>query len=510
MLNKKNLDEIQNFLVDASNFKGDCNAVYFPTTVEDIKNLIKDSNASKMRVTIAGNGTGLTGGRVPQGGIVISTEKLNKILEIDLEKKTAILQPGVVLSYFQNKLNTLKKDELISSNLIEQPGKVRSFFYPPDPTEPNCFIGATIATNASGAKTFKYGSTRNFVEELEVILANGETIKIKRGEKFANNYHLQLITDEGSVIDLQIPNYKMPGVKNAAGYFCKQNIDAIDLFIGNEGTLGIISKAKLKILPTPFDILSCVVFFSSENNGLAFIEEAREKSFLTRSNNKTDIDARALEFWDENAIKFLLEDYEQIDKNADCAVWFEQELGSNNQDELTSLWFELIKKHEGNIEKSWVGFTETDREKIREFRHAISYKVNEYISMNNFRKLGTDTAVPAKAFAQYYFNCKKMVQQAGINYVAYGHFGNSHLHLNMLPRNDDEFYLGKELYLRMCEMAIRLNGTVSAEHGIGKMKREYLLMMYGEDSIRQMAKLKKQLDPNLILNIGNMFEEKFF
>lgn len=489
MIIKSAQEEIQNYLVDASNFRGNCDAVYLPENAEEITEILKIVNVSKTKVTVAGNHTGLTGSGIPKDGIVISTDKLNRIVEINTKENYAVVEPAVLLKDFQNELKPL------------------GFFYPPDPTETNCFIGGTIATNASGAKTFKYGATRNFVLELEIILADGEKLQLKRGEVFAEKNFLQLQTENGNILSLQLPNYKMPKVKNASGYFVCETMDAIDLFIGSEGTLGVITKVKLKILPLPFGVLSCVAFFPEEKDGLAFVEEARALSYSSRiANSAESIDARALEFFDSHALEFLRKDYPQVDEKAACAVWFEQELTVQNEDSAAELWLELIMKQSGDVDNVWIGMDEKDKTLLHEFRHAISSKVNEYISKNNLRKLGTDVAVPDETFNNYYSYCKSLVEKESLDYVAYGHFGNSHLHLNMLPKNEEEFQKGKMIYKMICQKAVELGGTVSAEHGIGKSKRDYLLMMYGEEAIQEMIKLKQVFDPNMILGSGNLFE----
>ena len=489
MIVKTLQDEIQNYLVDASNFRGNCEAVYIPENANEVSQLLLSASDSKTNVTIAGNHTGLTGSGVPQNGIVISTEKMNRILEIHTEEKYAIVEPGVLLQDLQAELKQLGS------------------FYPPDPTETNCFLGGTIATNASGAKTFKYGPTRNYVLELEIILADGDKLFLKRGEVFVVKNVLRLQTQNGNKLSLQLPDYKFPKVKNASGYFVDENMDAIDLFIGSEGTLGVITKAKLKILPIPYDVLSCVTFFSDEKDGLAFIEEARTLSYASRRiNSAGNLDARALEYFDSNTLNFLREDFRQIDGNAACAVWFEQVLTAQNEESITEAWLELITKHNADVDKVWIGVDDKDKALLHEFRHAVSYKVNEYLSKNNLRKLGTDVAVPDEAFVEFYSFCKALVEKEKLDLVAYGHFGNSHLHLNMLPKNEEEFLKGKAIYKMICQEAVDLEGTVSAEHGIGKIKREYLLMMYGEQAIEEMIKLKRELDPNMILGMGNLFE----
>lgn len=487
MIIKTNQDEIQNYLTDASNFRGHCDAVYIPQSKAELKNILKDANQNKTRVTVAGAGTGLTGARVPEGGIVVSTEKLNKIIEINTSENFAIVEPGVFLSNFLDELKT------------------KGFFYPPDPTEKNCFIGGTVATNASGAKTFKYGSTRNFVDELEIILADGDEIYLKRGEVFAENDNLTLTTQSGKNIYLKLPTYNLPVTKNASGYFIKPNMDAIDLFIGSEGTLGVFSKIKLKILPLPERIISMVCFFNDETDALNFINEARIISFKTREQNlKNEPDALALEFFDRNSLEFLSREFDAL-PNRYAAVWFEQEANFDNEDLLLEKWFSIIVKNKGTEEDVWFAVTENEREGLEEFRHAISWKVNEYIVNHRLKKLGTDVAVPDSQMFSFYKFLKQTMKECELNYVLYGHLGNSHFHLNMLPQNEEEYSAGKEVYRKICKKAIELKGTVSAEHGIGKLKTQYLIDMFGPEIISRMKEIKKQFDPNYILGVGNIF-----
>ncbi|KAB2845014.1 MAG: FAD-binding oxidoreductase, partial [Melioribacteraceae bacterium] len=323
MIIKTDQNEIQNFLADASNFKGNCDAVYFPDNADEIQSIVIEANKNKTPVTIAGNGTGLTGARVPKGGVVISTERLNKILEINEEKKYAILQPAVILNDFQKIL------------------KEKKLFYPPDPTEGNSFIGANVATNASGAKTFKYGPTRDYVLEIKLILPNGELLNLKRGNVFAKDYKLELTTESKNKIEILIPDFIMPETKHAAGYYCKKNMDAVDLFIGSEGTLGIIYEIKFKLLDFPEAILSSVVFFKTELETLKFIEEARQLS----RNNESEINALALEYFDHHSLKFMSEDYPQIPASAKAAVWFEQDYNSGNENIIFESWMNLIYKY---------------------------------------------------------------------------------------------------------------------------------------------------------------------
>ncbi|MCO6474526.1 MAG: FAD-binding oxidoreductase [Melioribacteraceae bacterium] len=488
---KSDQSEIQDYLNDAANFKGKCERVYLPESVDDIVKIVKSANSNRKKITVCGARTGLTGGAVPQEGLVLSTEKLNKIIKISSEEKFAVVQPGVFLSELNEKLSEL------------------NLYYPPDPTEQNCFIGGTIATNASGAKTFKYGPTRNFVQELSIILPDGEMLNLKRGEVNAKNYILSLKTESNNVIEIGLPKITMPKTKHSAGYYITENMDAIDLFIGMEGTLGIITEIKLALIKKPAKIISMVIFFKTESEALQFVKIVRDLS--KKYPGATDkINARGIEFFDKNSFKFVKGSPGLIPKNTGAAIWIEQETTTKSQDAILEEWITLMETNNINVDESWIALSEKERKEFEYFRHSVPSQVNEYISRNNFRKVGTDTAVPDNKLEEYYNYCKQTAENSGIDYVIYGHIGNSHIHLNFILKSQQEYEPAKQLYKQMCIKAVELGGTVSAEHGIGKMKREYLVDMFGEEIVKEMAAIKKTLDPKLILNIGNIFDPGIF
>ena len=484
MIIKKDIDEIQNYFTDAANYKGICDAVYFPENISDVSTVLKEANSGGNRVTVSGGGTGITGSRVPEGGIVLSTERLNRI--INISHASIITEPGVVLADLQSEVESKK------------------LFYPPDPTERNCFIGGTIATNASGAKTLKYGSTRNYVESLQIILPEGDLLTLKRNEIFADKLHLVFTSDSGKRFSLNLPEMNMPKTKNASGYFLKPDMDLVDLFIGSEGTLGVITQAKLKLLPIPENIISAVIFFDNVENALNFVMESDNIKHALAEKSNPDLHPTGIEFFDRRALDFLRDLFPQIPEGSDAAIWFEEDSPVNVESHL-NIWHEFIEKHHGDLNNSWIATSPAEREKFKDFRHAVSWKVNESMAQKGLRKVGTDTAVPKKNFRQFFAVINDLAEQSNIDYLVYGHFGNYHPHLNLLPRNEEEFKRAKELYHQICLKSIELEGTVSAEHGIGKMKHQYLLDMYGEEVVRGMAVIKKKLDPNLILGIGNIF-----
>jgi D-lactate dehydrogenase (cytochrome) len=480
-------DELQNYLTDASNLQGGhAEKLFLPESAQEISEILKEANEKRIPVTVSGARTGTVAGAIPFGGFVVSLEKLNKIKQIS--ENSAIVESGVLLTDLQKAVDA------------------ENLFYPPDPTEWSCQIGGTVATNASGARSFKYGATRKYVERLEIVLPAGEILNLKRGEVFAEDDFIEI----GS-IRAKLPTYRQPNVrKNTSGYFSGEKLDAIDLFIGSEGTLGIITEVELKLLPKPEGFLSGVVFFKNEKDLLNFVEEARTLSIANRKSQiANSIDASLIEYFDDKALTFIKEKFPETPDAMAGAIFFEQETNEANEDELFEQWNALLEKHNAEIDASWFTTTEQDLIKMREFRHALPVSVNERIVRYKQRKVGTDMAVPDDKFASFLKFYKEKLDESALDYVIFGHIGDNHLHANIIPKTDEEALKAKHLYGRFIAQAIMLGGTISAEHGIGKLKSKYLYVMYGERFLNEMAELKKAFDPNGILGRGNMFDEKF-
>jgi D-lactate dehydrogenase (cytochrome) len=500
MLIKTQPDEIQNYLSDASYLSGGNAArVAFPETAEQVAEILVASTCTKTPVTVSGAGTGTVGGRVPFGGIVIATDKLNHIKAIRREGAggRAVSEAGVMLRDFQR--------------AVESEG----LFYPPDPTERGCFVGGTVATNASGARTFKYGPTRNYVERLKIALATGDLLDFRRGELRADETgRIQIPLSAGPAIDVTIPTYRMPAVrKHASGYYAEPGMDVIDLFIGSEGTLGLIIEAELKLIPKPEGLLSGVIFFEKEIDLLAFVRQARERSLANRSSSanisqSSAIDARALEFFDAESLNFLRQKYDTVPEHATGAIFFEQETTASNEDSLMTEWLSLIESHNALADLSWFATNEPDQSKLREFRHALPVLMNEWFARYGQKKVSTDMAVPDDQFAGMLHFYQDALRGGDLRYTIFGHIGDNHVHVNILPRNDEEATRAWEIYRTFISRAVKVGGTISAEHGIGKLKREYLRELYGDEHLREMAQLKRAFDPAGILGQGNMFAEE--
>lgn len=470
-------DEIQSFLSDASFIRdGFAERVVLPESVAEVSEILESANRDRVPVTVSGAGTGTVGGRVAFGGIVLATDKLNLIKNIVHEEHGgfAIVEAGVVLSDLQR--------------AVDQEG----LLYPPDPTERGCFVGGNVATNASGARTFKYGPTRNYVRALKVVLASGEVLDLRRGDVRAGTdrrIHL------GSV-EVQLPSYHLPKTrKNASGYFVAPEMDAVDLFIGSEGTLGVICEVEVRLLPKPEGLLSGVVFFVDEADVLALVSDVRAHG-----------DARALEFFDRESLSFLRQKYSTIPEQAAGAIFFEQETNEATEEAVLGAWQELLDQHHA-LADSWFATNEQDQAKLREFRHQLPVLMNEWFAHYRQRKVSTDMAVPDEAFPGLFRLYKETLQSSGMRYTIFGHIGDNHVHVNILPRDDAEGARARELYVQFLKYAASAGGTLSAEHGVGKLKRDYLHFFYNDQQLREMAALKNAFDPNGILGRNNIFSE---
>jgi D-lactate dehydrogenase (cytochrome) len=509
MLIKQEQDEIQSYLADASNTAGGHAArVVFPESPEEVARALAEAAHARTPVTVAGAGTGVVGGRVPHGGVVLSTARLNRVGEFVRETLAggwATAGAGVVLSDFQRE------------------AKARGLLYPPDPTEGSCYLGGTVATNASGARTFKYGPTRVYVRGLKVALTTGDLLDLRRGELSAGaDGSVNITLGGGRRIEARLPTYTMPSTrKHAAGYFVAPGMDLVDLFVGSEGTLGVVTEVELSLLAQPEGVLAGVVFFREEEQLLAFVRDARERSLRTRAAStglpdggptpngvEVGLDSRALEYFDGESLNFLRERYPLVPLKAAGAVFFEQETTPRTEEYLMGEWLELVEKHDALADDSWFGTNEHDRAEMRAFRHALPVMVNEWLARRGQRKVSTDMAVPDAAFPEMLRFYKETLRAGRLSYVIFGHIGDNHVHVNILPRDDAEQAAAREVYGRFVERAVRLGGTVSAEHGVGKIKREYLRALYGELHLREMAELKRAFDPACVLGRGNVFAEE--
>ncbi len=445
------------YLEDASGFHGRAERLFVPRNEDELAETLRAASSLSAPVTVAGGGTGVTGGRVAEGGWIVSVEKLNRL---EIQPGKAIAGAGVVLS------------ELHAA--AARAGQ----FYPPDPTETAAFVGGTIATNASGSRSFRYGDTRRHVLGVRVVLAGGTVLEARRGDK---------------------PGFPIPAVslpkttKHAAGFFLQPGMDWIDLFTGSEGILGVVSQAELRLLPAPDALLAGVVFFRSDASALDAVDAWRGCGGL-----------RMIEYFDRPSLDLLRERFPDIPRAAGAALLVEQEIESEDDEEIDR-WQDRLESGGALGEDSWFALNAADRERFRRFRHGLPELVNDTVRRRGFLKLGSDYAVPLDRNRDMLalYRTELEARFPG-RYVIFGHIGDAHVHVNILPESGDEFDRAGELMLEFARRAVDMGGTVSAEHGLGKRKAHLLALQYAPEEIEGMIAVKRRLDPQWLLGRGTL------
>ena len=512
--------EFDDFLHDESRNRGHAETISFPRTEEDVRAVVRELHAGAVPITVQGARTGLAAGAVPQGGHVLNLSRMNRCLGLRQDERGRFfvrVQPGLVLSelrkYLAAKVIPADGWDAASLAYLAALAEAPEQMFPTDPTETSATLGGMAACNASGARSYRYGAMREHVTALRLVLADGDVLALQRGACRADGRRLALTTEGGRCIDVALPRYEMPHAKNASGYFVADDMDAVDLVIGSDGTLGIITELELALLPAPDVTWGVSCFFAEESQAVAATIAARERMRH----------AAALEYFDPAALDVLrraratgsaFAALPELPESFGCCLFVELQAASEEEamEDVERLG-RLVEEAGGDAGASWVARTAVDRETLRFFRHAVPESVNMLIDERRrtepaITKLGSDMSVPNDRLADVMALYRSTLAEAGLEAAAWGHIGNNHLHVNILPRTHEEFTRGKELFCRWAREVTAMGGAVSAEHGVGKIKRDFLKIMYGEDAIAQMVHLKLAFDPAAQLGRGNLMPEQ--
>lgn len=417
-----------------------------PVNAEQISQILKICNRDLLPVTPRGAGTGLSGGALPHlGGVLLSTERLNKIIDIDERNLQVITEPGVITEVLQNAV------------------KEKKLFYPPDPSSRgSCFIGGNIAENSGGPKAVKYGVVKDYVLNLEMVLPTGE-----------------IIWTGANVL------------KNATGYNLTQ------LVVGSEGTLGIVTRIVLRLIPLPSqDLLMLVPFQSAE-------KACEAVSAIFRAGYTPS----ALEFMERDALvwvsKFLDSSAVQIGDEVKAHLLIE--VDGNDLDVLMRDMEgigEIVQQYEcGDIL-----FADDAQQKVELWK--MRRRVGEAVKSHSVYK-EEDTVVPRAELPLLLKGVKDIGNKYGFQSVCYGHAGDGNLHVNIIKGDlSDEAWNGSlKLGIReIFELVKGLGGTISGEHGIGLVQKGYMDIIFDQTQMRLMRDIKKIFDPNNILNAGKIFD----
>ena len=489
---------------ESSAFHGEASAVYLPGTTREVEEVVRIAAKTGAELTLSGAGTSITGARVPEGGIVLATERLRDIRTIegipeDTDAWSEVREPDACIRLCEEGSLALVPAGIRLSEL-DQLLEPRDLLYPPDPTEMTAMAGGTIATNASGARSYRYGATRKWVEALLVVTSTGTAVWVGRGDHLARDGVIELPRGfpQRSVA---VPSLALPQTKNAAGLRLAPEVDLVDLIVGSEGILAVVVAALVRLVPRPQPLMQIAGFFDSPLDALRCADDARG-----------DADVLAIEYFDRCALDFIRHEYPLTPDAAAC-VMFEltypcaEAPGPHPPEGVLERWISRLGASSSTGD--WAAAGE-QLETMKAFRHALPEQVNRWVGQR-VGKLGTDMAVPAAAFAQMWRRYEE-VRSVGIASVLFGHLGEYHLHLNFLPENEEELARARELYRDLARTAVELGGTISAEHGVGKKKltdetglpHPYLWFMYGEDGLRTVQRIKAAFDPNWMLNPQTM------
>ncbi len=420
--------------------------VLIPETVEHISAIVKYCNSKNFPVTVRGAGTGLSGGALPvYGGVLISMEKFNSIINIDLDNAQATVEPGVITQVFQEAV------------------AVKGLFYPPDPaSKGSCFIGGNLAENSGGPKAVKYGVTKDFVLNLQVVLADGSVIWT------------------GANV-----------IKNATG------LNVTQLMVGSEGTLGVITKAVFRLLPLPkIDILMLVPF-----------KKAEQACQAVSTIFQAGVIPSGLEFMEKDALLFakkFIDGIEiEIDETDEAHLLIE--LDGNDEGVLVKE-AELIHELLDQFECGEILFADSQAQKDRLWK--LRRSLGEAVKVNSIYK-EEDTVVKRAELPNLLVGVKEIGERFGFKSVCYGHAGDGNLHVNILKGDmTDAEWDGEQLKMGIREifkLCKKLGGTISGEHGIGLVQKEYMGLVFSEREINLQKSIKRAFDPKGILNPGKIW-----
>ena len=453
---------LSGYLTDASNVAGRAEGLVRPHSAEEVAEVVAHCQRHAIPLTVTAKRTSTTAAAVPRGGWLLSMEHLDAIEVIEHDRARA--QAGVVLGQLQD--------------AIEATGR----FFPPDPTSRyDCSLGGAIACNASGARSFRYGPTRPWIEALQVVLPDGQLLEVGPGDPLPPSW--------------PVPRWSEPSGKTAAGYAPPSRL--LDVFIGQEGTLGVVTAATLRLTDL-HEAVGMLLWFVDRAGAVSFMRRIRE---LARADAKGLVAPRCIEYLDAHCVDLARGRVGGVPTPARAALFVEQELHHDADDHLAA-WWELLESSDALADDTVVAADDAGRAQLHALRHAIPAGINERVVHNGMRKVGTDLAVPDDALEAL----MDAYEAAPIEHVLFGHLGDNHLHLNLLPKTEEELVVAKRYYDDLARQAVAAGGTVSAEHGIGKLKREHLGWMVGDDVLASFAALKRALDPAWILGRGNVLK----
>ncbi len=508
-------DDVSGFLDDAAHYPGGhAPAVAFPRDEAECAALVRDAD----RVLPVGAQSSLTGGATPMGHLVLSSSRMNAVGHLADDRIT--VQPGVALT-------TLRE-------ALDAAGKA----YPPVPTFEGATVGGVVSTNAAGASTFKYGTTRDWVRGLTVVLSSGEALDLERGQARAADGRFVIETAQREIV-VPAPDYRLPQVpKRSAGYHAAPDLDLVDLFVGSEGTLGVVTSVTLDVLPRRPAVCVVLIALDGEAHATALAARLRDVSADTRRRaDPAGLDVAAIEYLDRRSLELA----RAAEAGRGAAVSVPDAAGA-----VLLLQIELppgatagevheqiglaasaappagpivalcrLLDAEGLLDRTELAAPgETARAAdLLAFREAVPEAVNRRVAVakrtvdGTIEKTAADMIVPFPKLSDCLRLFRTAFESRGLDHAVWGHLSDANLHPNVIPRSADDVRAGKEAIMACGREVIRLGGCPLAEHGVGRnpVKQALLRLLHGDAGIGQMRAVKRALDPENKLAPGVLF-----
>jgi D-lactate dehydrogenase (cytochrome) len=488
-------DVTQAFISDAAHVPGgQVDGVAFPHDGDAVAALV----AQASRVLAVGAQSSLTGGATPRGDLVISTRALTSIgTPGDGRIRVGA---GVPLKTLQSTLAGL------------------GLYYPPAPTFDGAFIGGTASTNAAGAATFKYGSTRKWIEGLTLVLADGSILELQRGTVFASEQrHFEIARPSGETAHVPIPTYTMPAVaKLSAGYFAAPGMDLIDLFIGSEGTLGVIVDLEVRVIPRP---RSCSVLIECAGDAQAVAVTTRLRDEARAAwRQEGPLDVAAIEYMDGRSLQVVPDaafPRAGVTRPAPEGVLLLVQIEVPRDEDAALSRLQEVLNASGVSADPIVAFPDdlAGAARLFELRETVPASVNAVIGAANERtpgiqKTAGDMVVPYERLADSLRLYRSAFERRGLRYAIWGHVSDGNLHPNVVATSLRDVELGHEAIQEIAGGVMAMGGAPLAEHGVGRspLKQELLHDLYGDRGIEEMRAVKRALDPTWKLAPGVLFQ----
>ncbi|MEI7436222.1 MAG: FAD-binding oxidoreductase [bacterium] len=488
-------DIIAGFACDSSNLPGMAQAVARPSSPRDCAVILRACSQAGLPVTLSAGKSNLTGSATPEGGVVLSTVRLasadgagGAAVLVDPETCTVRGAVGMILEEMRREVLRVTDGRL---------------FYPVDPTSrADATVGGTVICNASGFVPGHGGATREWVRAIELVLPDGARIRAERGQYLSRAGRFVLENGCGRR-EWPVPQHLRPAIKNAGGPFSAVDgvMDFVDLIVGSEGLFGVLTACKLGLRKSPDAVLDLFFSLRDESRALAFYKQVR-------AHLNGDLGSLgALEYFGVNCLRYMNHRDLLFHGDDTVGIYLQVPLYGRSLDEAAEEWMSVILESGCGVQDEAVVLLDSERNWTRfmEARHSLPANALEVVKHRGAFTIMTDTVVPPDRFEEFLVFTHRILGEAGMEYLAFGHLGDCHLHFTLLPHRE-QLDRGVDLYDAIVAKSADLGGVYSGEHGTGKRKRKDFLRCYGPAAVEQVRRCKAAVDSGFVLNRGNVIE----